>query len=386
MAGDAALPEEVARRLPVLVKDYPPEYGCWLRESILFILERVHRTEASTPRIPETVASESGEELETKETAMRNKITVIGAGHVGETVAFNCARLELGDVVLLDIVEGLPHGKALDSFEASPIFGFDSAIRGTNEYADTAGSDIVVMTAGLPRKPGMSRDDLLYKNMEIVEDCIGRAVAVSPDATLIVVTNPLDVMCEVARRVSGFPRQRVIGMAGILDSARMRSFIAMELGVSVENTHAFVLGGHGDSMVPLARYSTVAGIPITELMPEERIDSIIERTRKGGGEIVGLLKTGSAYYAPGLAVAEMVEAIVKDKHKILPCATYLEGEYGIRDTYVGVPIQLGRQGMEKVVQINLSDQEHAALRRSADAVKELIAKLPAEMGHAAMAV
>jgi malate dehydrogenase len=256
---------------------------------------------------------------------MRNKISVIGAGHVGETVAFNCARLELGDVVLLDILEGIPQGKALDSFESSPIFGFDSQVLGTNDYADTAGSDLIVMTAGLPRKPGMSRDDLFYKNLEIVENCIGRAAELSPDAVLIVVTNPLDAMCEVARRASGFPRERVIGMAGILDSARMRAFIAMELGVSVENTHAFVLGGHGDSMVPLARYSTVAGIPITKLLPQERIDAIIERTRKGGGEIVALLKSGSAYYAPGLAVAEMVEAILKDKHKILPCAAYLEG-------------------------------------------------------------
>jgi malate dehydrogenase len=307
---------------------------------------------------------------------MRNKITVIGAGHVGETVAFNCARLELGDVVLLDILEGVPQGKALDSYESSPIFGFDSHIFGTNDYAETAGSHIIVMTAGLPRKPGMSRDDLLYKNMAIVEDCIGRAVKVSPDAVLILVTNPLDTMCEVARRVSGFPRERVIGMAGILDSARMRSFIAQELGVSVESTHAFVLGGHGDSMVPLARYSTVAGIPITELLPQDRIDAIVDRTRKGGGEIVSLLKTGSAYYAPGLAVAEMVESILKNKHKILPCAAYLEGEYGLHDTYVGVPIQLGRQGMEKVVEIELTEDERLALEASAGAVKELIDKLP----------
>ena len=310
---------------------------------------------------------------------MRNRITVIGAGHVGETVAFNCARLELGDVVLLDILEGVPQGKALDSYEASPIFGFDSTITGTNDYADTAGSDLVVMTAGLPRKPGMSRDDLLFKNMEIVAECIGKAVELSPDAILILVTNPLDVMCEVARRVSGFPRERVIGMAGILDSARMRSFMALELGVSVENTNAFVLGGHGDSMVPLARYSTVAGIPVTDLLPKERVDAIIERTRKGGGEIVSLLKTGSAYYAPGLAVAEMAEAILKNKHKILPCAAFLEGEYGIRDTYVGVPIQLGRSGMEKVLEIDLSDDERVALHASADSVKQLIDKLPAEL-------
>jgi malate dehydrogenase len=307
---------------------------------------------------------------------MRNKISVIGAGHVGETVAFNCARLELGDVVLLDILEGIPQGKALDSFESSPIFGFDSEIWGTNDYAETANSNVLVMTAGLPRKPGMSRDDLFYKNLEIVENCIGKAAELSPHAVIIMVTNPLDAMCEVARRTSGFPRQRVIGMAGILDSARMRSFIAKELGVSVENTNAFVLGGHGDSMVPLARYSTVAGVPITKLLPEDRVDAIIDRTRKGGGEIVSLLKTGSAYYAPGLAVAEMVEAIVKDKHKILPCAAYLEGEYGLNDTYVGVPIQLGKSGMEKIVEIELTDDERDALHASAESVRELIEMIP----------
>jgi malate dehydrogenase len=310
---------------------------------------------------------------------MRNKITVIGAGHVGETVAFNCAREELGDVVLLDVVEGLPQGKALDSFEASPIVGFDVDIRGTQVYAETAESDVIVMTAGLARKPGMSRDDLFYKNMAIVEECIGRAAELSPHAVIIMVTNPLDAMCEVARRVCGFPRQRVLGMAGILDSARMRSFIALELGVSVENTHAFVLGGHGDTMVPLARYSTVAGIPITELLAPERVEAIIDRTRKGGGEIVALLKSGSAYYAPGLAVTEMVDAILKDKHKILPCAAFLEGEYGIRDTFLGVPVQLGRAGMEKVVEIDLTGDERAALEKSAAAVRELIAMLPAEM-------
>ena len=315
---------------------------------------------------------------------MRNKITVIGAGHVGETVAFNCARLELGDVVLLDILEGVPQGKALDAYESSPIFGFDSTVLGTNDYQDTVDSDVIVMTAGLPRKPGMSRDDLFFKNLEIVQQCVGRAAELSPEAVLIVVTNPLDAMCEVARRASGFPRTRVIGMAGILDSARMRSFIAMELGVSVENTHAFVLGGHGDSMVPLARYSTVAGIPITKLLPEDRVEAIIDRTRKGGGEIVSLLKTGSAYYAPGLAVAEMVEAILKNKHKILPCAAYLEGEYGLTETFVGVPIQLGRGGMEKVVEIELSDDERTALEKSAAAVRELIAMIPATVGQPAV--
>lgn len=307
---------------------------------------------------------------------MRNKITVIGAGHVGESVAFNCARMGLGDVVLVDVVEGMPQGKALDMFESSPVEGFDSNITGTNFYSDTEGSDIIVMTAGLPRKPGMSRDDLLYKNLEIVEDCIGHVGGGSPNAIIIMVTNPLDAMCEVARRVTGFPRERVIGMAGILDSARMRSFIALELGVSVKDTHAFVLGGHGDTMVPLARFSTVAGIPITELMPEDRVEAIIERTRKGGGEIVALLKTGSAYYAPALAVAEMVEAIVNDRHKILPCAAFLQGEYGINDLYVGVPIQLGRKGMEKIIEIDLSEEENEALQKSAAAVKELVDLFP----------
>ena len=310
---------------------------------------------------------------------MRNKISVIGAGHVGETVAFHCAREELGDVVLLDVLEGIPQGKALDSFESSPIFGFDSRIIGTNDYAETARSDVVVMTAGLPRRPGMSRDDLLFKNVAIVEECISRVTEGSPDAVIIMVTNPLDAMCEVARRVSGFPRERVIGMAGILDTARMRAFIAEELGVSVESTHATVLGGHGDSMVPLPRYSTVAGIPLPELLPSDRLDAIVDRTRKGGGEIVALLKTGSAYYAPALAVTEMVDAVLKDKHKILPCAAFLQGEYGIQDTYVGVPIQLGRKGMEKVVEIGLTDHEQAALMASADGVKQLIAKFPAEL-------
>jgi malate dehydrogenase len=282
----------------------------------------------------------------------------------------------LGDVVLVDVVEGMPQGKALDMFESSPVEGFDSNITGTNFYSDTEGSDIIVMTAGLPRKPGMSRDDLLYKNLEIVEDCIGHVGGGSPNAIIIMVTNPLDAMCEVARRVTGFPRERVIGMAGILDSARMRSFIALELGVSVKDTHAFVLGGHGDTMVPLARFSTVAGIPITNLMPEDRVEAIIERTRKGGGEIVALLKTGSAYYAPALAVAEMVEAIVNDRHKILPCAAFLQGEYGINDLYVGVPIQLGRKGMEKIIEIDLSEEENEALQKSAAAVKELVDLFP----------
>lgn len=307
---------------------------------------------------------------------MRNKITVIGAGHVGETVAYNCARMGLGDVILVDIVEGMPEGKALDMLESAPVLGVDADIKGTNFYSDTEGSDVVVMTAGLPRKPGMSRDDLLFKNLEIVETCVGHAAMGSPDAMFIVVTNPLDAMCEVARRVSGLPRERVIGMAGILDSARMRAFIAMELGVSVTNIHASVLGGHGDSMVPLARYSTVAGIPLTKLLPQERIDAIIERTRKGGGEIVSLLKTGSAYYAPGMAVAEMVDAILNDRHMILPCSALLQGEYGLEGVYVGVPVQLGRQGMEKIIEIDLTDDERTALANSAEAVRELIEKFP----------
>jgi len=307
---------------------------------------------------------------------MRNKITVIGAGHVGETAAYNIARMELGDVVVIDIIDGMPQGKALDMFESSPIFPFDSIIKGTTDYADTADSDLIVMTAGLPRKPGMSRDDLLFKNMAIVRECIARVAKGSPDAIIIVLSNPLDAMVEVARRVSGFPKQRVMGMAGILDSARMRAFIAMELGVSIENTHAFVLGGHGDSMVPLPRYSTVAGIPITELLPQDRIDAIVERTRKGGGEIVALLKTGSAYYAPGLAAAQMTDAILKDKHKILPCAAYLEGEYGLEGIYMGVPVQLGRKGIERIIEIKLTEEERAALNKSAEAVKGLFEKFP----------
>ncbi|MCP4660928.1 MAG: malate dehydrogenase [bacterium] len=310
---------------------------------------------------------------------MRNKITVIGAGHVGETVAYNCASMELGDVVLIDIIEDMPQGKALDMFEASPVFGFDSTITGTNDFVDTAGSDIIVQTAGLPRKPGMSRDDLLAANVKIVKECIGPAAKASPDAIIIVVTNPLDTMCEVARQVSGFPRERVVGMAGILDVSRMRSFIAMELGVSVQTIQAMVLGGHGDSMVPLPSYSTVGGVPINKRIPADRLEAIIARTRKGGGEIVKLLKTGSAYYAPALGVAEMVDAIVKDKHKILPCAAYLQGEYGLTDTYVGVPIQLGRKGMETIVELELSADEQAALEKSANAVKELIAELPKYM-------
>ena len=305
----------------------------------------------------------------------RKKITIVGSGNVGATAAHWAAAKELGDIVLIDIIEGVPQGKGLDLFEASPIEGFDSRIVGTNDYADTKDSDIVIITAGLPRKPGMSRDDLLAKNAGIVRSVTEQVVRHSPNAILIVVSNPLDAMAYVAKETSGFPRERVIGMAGVLDSARFRSFIALELDVSVEDVTAFVLGGHGDSMVPLARYSTVAGIPIPELMPQERIDAIIERTRKGGAEIVGYLKTGSAYYAPSAAVIEMTEAILKDKKRILPCAAYLEGEYGVEGCYVGVPVKLGGNGLEEVIEIRLSESEKAEFEKSVNAVKTLIAKL-----------
>ena len=306
---------------------------------------------------------------------MNRKVTVVGSGHVGATAARRIATKELADVVLLDVLEGVPQGKGLDMLEANPIEGSDARVLGTNDYADTAGSDIVIITAGLARKPGMSRDDLLMKNHDIIKSVTENVVAHSPNTIIIPVTNPLDAMCQVAYRVSGFPRERVVGMAGILDSARMRTFIAMELNVSVENTHAFVLGGHGDTMVPLPRYSTVAGIPITELMDAATIDRIVKRTAGGGGEIVKLLGSGSAYYAPGSAVVEMVEAILKDKKKILPCAAFLQGEYGVRDLYVGVPVKLGARGMEEVVQITLTSDEQAALRKSADAVQELVSVL-----------
>jgi malate dehydrogenase len=303
---------------------------------------------------------------------MNRKVTVVGAGNVGATTAQRIADGELADVVLIDIVEGMPQGKGLDMMEATPVEGSDARVIGTNDYADTAGSDIVVITAGLARKPGMSRDDLLQANYKIVKACTESAAKHSPDAILIIVSNPLDAMCQVAHKVSGFPKERVFGMAGILDSARMRAFIAMELGVSVENTHAFVLGGHGDTMVPLPRYSTVAGVPITELLPQDRIDAIVQRTAKGGAEIVGLLKTGSAYYAPSSAAVQMVDAVLKDKHKVLPCACYLEGEFGIKGLYVGVPAQLGARGVEKVWEIRLTSDESAAIKKSAAAVQELV--------------
>jgi malate dehydrogenase len=307
----------------------------------------------------------------------RNKVTVIGAGHVGATTAQRIAEAGLADVVLVDIVEGLPQGKGLDLAEAAPVVGHDARIVGTNDYAETAGSDIVVVTSGLARQPGMSRDDLMAKNAGIVESVVKAAVAVSPDSILIIVTNPLDAMCHVAMRASGFPRERVIGMAGVLDSARFRTFIAMELGVSVDDTHAFVLGGHGDTMVPLPRYSTVAGIPITELMTPERIAALCERTANGGAEIVALLKTGSAYYAPAAATAEMVEAILLDRKRVLPCAVLLQGEFGVDGLFVGVPVVLGSGGMERVVEISLTDEERAAFAHSADAVRGLVEKLSA---------
>jgi malate dehydrogenase len=308
---------------------------------------------------------------------MRNKITIIGAGNVGATTAHWLAEREFGDIVLLDIpqTEGMPAGKALDMTEAGPVVGYDTRIIGTTEYDATANSDIVVITAGVARKPGMSREDLIGTNQRIMTDVVTNIKATSPNSILIVVTNPLDTMAYLAKQVSGFPRERVIGQAGVLDSARMRTFIAMELEVSVENTHAFVLGGHGDEMVPLPRYSTVAGIPITDLLAPERVEAIVERTRKGGGEIVSLLKTGSAYYAPGAAVAQMVEAILKDKKLILPCAVYLEGEYGLNDIFFGVPVKLGRSGMEEIIEITLTSEERAALDKSVALIRSTMAYL-----------
>jgi malate dehydrogenase len=302
---------------------------------------------------------------------MDKKVTVIGAGNVGATAAQRLAEKELCDVVLVDIIEGVPQGKALDLAQAAPIEKHDAHLTGANAYDATAGSDIVIITAGIPRKPGMSRDDLLTTNAGIVKKVTREVAGRSPQAVLIIVSNPLDAMCHVAFDASKFPKQRVIGMAGVLDSARFRAFIAMELKVSVENTHAFVLGGHGDTMVPLPRYSSVAGIPITELMTPERIEALVQRTRTGGAEIVGLLKTGSAFYAPASAAVEMAESILKDKKKVLPCAAYLEGEYGIRDLFIGVPVKLGAKGVEQVLEIKLTADENAALQKSAAAVQEL---------------
>jgi malate dehydrogenase len=304
---------------------------------------------------------------------MRKKVSIVGAGNVGATAAHWIASKELADVVLIDIAEGIPQGKALDLLEAMPIEKRDVSVIGANDYAATANSDIVVITAGIPRKPGMSRDDLLHTNYKIMSDVVAKVVAESPEAILIIVSNPLDAMAQAAFKQSGFNRERVIGMAGILDSARFRTFIAEELKVSVENVTAFVLGGHGDTMVPLPRYSTVAGIPITELIPKDRLDAIVQRTRDGGAEIVKHLKTGSAYYAPSAAAVEMVEAILKDKKKIVPCAVYLQGEYGIEGYFIGVPCKLGSAGLEQIIEIKLTPEEDAALKKSAEAVKELCA-------------
>ncbi|MDX6711872.1 MAG: malate dehydrogenase [Blastocatellia bacterium] len=302
----------------------------------------------------------------------RKKITVVGAGNVGATAALWLASKELGDVVLVDVVEGVPQGKALDMAETAPIEGFDVRLTGTNGYEETANSDVVIITAGIPRKPGMSRDDLLKTNAGIVNNVVDQVVKYSPNSILIVVSNPLDAMCQVALRRSGFPKHRVIGMAGVLDSARMRCFLAEALDVSVENITAFVLGGHGDTMVPLPRFSTCAGIPITELLTPEQIEAIVKRTANGGAEIVSLLKTGSAYYAPSAAAVEMTESILKNKKKILPCAAYLEGEYGINGLYVGVPCKLGTNGLEQIIEINLTAEERIALQKSAAAVQELV--------------
>jgi malate dehydrogenase len=307
---------------------------------------------------------------------MRKKVTVVGGGFVGSTTAQRIVDYELADVVLTDVLEGPPAGKALDMLESATITRSDSHVTGittaSGDYSATANSDIVVVTAGFPRKPGMSRDDLLRANYDVIKTVVEQVVKLSPSAILIMVTNPLDAMVQAAFRVSGFPKNRVMGMAGVLDSARMSAFIAQELNVSVDNVNAFVLGGHGDDMVPLPRYSTVAGIPLPDLLPQSKIDAIVDRTRKGGAEIVNLLKTGSAYYAPSAAVVEMVEAILKDKKKILPCAAYLEGEYGIKGLYVGVPVKLGAAGVEQIIEIKLTAEENAALQKSAASVRELV--------------
>lgn len=307
---------------------------------------------------------------------MRKKVTVVGGGFVGSTTAQRIADAELADVVLTDVLEGVPAGKALDMLESTPISRSDANVMGIStaagDYKETANSDIVVVTAGFPRKPGMSRDDLLKANYDVVKQVTEQIIKYSPNCILILVTNPLDAMAQAAYKISGFSKNRVIGMAGVLDSARMSAFVAQELKVSVENVHSFVLGGHGDDMVPLTRYSTVAGIPLPELIPAERLEAIVTRTRKGGAEIVNLLKTGSAYYAPSAAVVEMVEAILKDKKKVLPCAAYLEGEYGIRGLFVGVPCKLGARGIEQIIEIKLTAEENAALQKSAASVRELV--------------
>ena len=311
---------------------------------------------------------------------MRKKVTVVGAGNVGANCAVNIAYKELADVVLVDVVEGVPQGKGLDTLEAGPVEGFDVTITGANDYEPTANSDIVVITAGFPRKPGMSRDDLLLANYEVVRTATEQAVKYSPNSILILVTNPLDAMCWTAFQVSKFSKNRVIGMAGVLDTARYRTFIAQELGVSVENVSAMVMGGHGDTMVPLVRLTAVSGIPLTELLDQATIDRLVQRTRDGGAEIVKYLKTGSAYYAPSAATVEMVDSILKDKKKVLPCAAYLDGEYGVKGLFVGVPVKLGANGIEKIYQIKLAPEEQQMLDKSASSVKELIDVIKQKIG------
>lgn len=309
---------------------------------------------------------------------MRSKVSIIGAGMIGGTCAQRIAERGYADIVLVDIIEGLPQGKGLDIFESGPIFGLDSKIIGTNGYEETANSDIVVITSGIPRKPGMSRDDLVLTNMKIIQEVTEKVVRYSPNCIIIIMTNPLDAMTQLALYVSKFPRNRVFGQSGILDAARFRTFVAAELSVSVEDVFACVLGGHGDTMLPIPRLSTVGGIPITELLPEEKINSIIQRTVKGGGEIVGLLKTGSAFYAPSAAVSQMVDAVILDKKKILPCCAYLEGEYGINGVVIGIPVKLGKNGIEQIIEMKLTPEEDAALKKSASAVREVVSIMKLE--------
>ena len=316
---------------------------------------------------------------------MRRKVTVVGSGHVGASCALRLADRGLADVVLVDIVEGVPQGKALDMLEAGPIARVDVTITGGNDYELTANSDIVVLTAGFPRKPGMSRDDLLWANYDVVKSTVEKAIKYSPNSILIVVTNPLDAMCHVAYRLSGFPKNRVMGMAGILDTARFRTFVAQALDVSTEDVMAFVLGGHGDTMVPLVRYTSVAGMPLTDLLDAETIHGIVKRTRDAGAEIVKLLKSGSAYYAPSAAVVEMVDSILNDRKRVFPCSAYLEGEYGIRNLFVGVPVKLGARGIEKIFEAKLTEEESAALRKSAAAVKELVDVMASKLDQPAAA-
>ena len=311
---------------------------------------------------------------------MRNKISIIGAGHVGATTVHLIALKELGDIVLVDIVEGIPQGKALDMHESIPIEKVDVEIIGTNDYRETKNSDIVVITAGITRKPGMSRDDLLKTNTEIVKSVTEQVVKYSPNAILIIVSNPLDAMVYAASEISGFSKNKIIGMAGVLDSSRFRSFISREANVSVENVNAFVLGGHGDNMVPLVRYSNIAGVPLTEVLSKDKVEQIVERTRKAGGEIVSLLKTGSAYYAPASSIVEMVEAILKDKKKILPCAAYLNGEYGVKGLFIGVPVKLGKDGVEEIIEFKLDSKEKKQFQRTAEHVKELTEKTKGILG------